>query len=124
MTLSSQPLSEVHRRGCARLRVSMDAAILTLDGRRTVTLLDLSQTGARVLLQEHYRIDQAVLYWIGFEAFGEVVWQAGREVGLRFEEPLSAETVIATRQWQPEEHVRRDRAESRQFARNWVSGRV
>ena len=120
----SQQLPEVHRRGYARLRLSMDAAILTLDGRRPVTLLDLSQSGARLLLQEHYRLDQAVLYWMDFEAFGEGVWQSGRERGLAFEEPISEATVLATRQWQPREEALRSKAASRQFARNWVSGRV
>lgn len=120
----SQNLPELHRRGYSRLRLQMEAAILTLDGRRPVTLLDLSQSGARMLLDEHYRVDQAVLYWIGFEAFGEVAWQAGRDVGLQFEEPLSAETVIATRQWRPKEEARQDIAERRKFAQGWVNGRL
>ena len=115
---------ELHRRGHARLRLGIEAELMTLDGRKQVMLMDLSQSGARLLLQEHYRLDQAVLYWMDFEAFGEVVWQSGRELGLAFEEPISEATVLATRQWQPREEALRSKAASRQFARNWVSGRV
>lgn len=120
--LFEQP--EQHRRGHARLRLGIAAELMTLDGRKRVTLLDLSQSGARVRLNEPGRLRQAMLYWIEFEAFGLVVWQDGLQVGLEFEPPISEATVLATRSWQPSEHVRQVRAEQRQFARNWATGRV
>lgn len=115
---------EMHRRGHARLRLGIEAELMTLDGRKRVMLMDLSQSGARVRLSEPGKLRQAVLYWIGFEAFGVVVWQDGRDIGLEFEVPIPEATVLATRNWQPKEHVRQKRDEQRQFARSWATGRV
>src|SRR5690606_41805934 len=94
---------EMHRRGHARLRLGIEAELMTLDGRKRVMLMDLSQSGARVRLSEPGKLRQAVLYWIGFEAFGVVVWQDGRDIGVEVEVPIREAAVLAPRSLPPEE---------------------
>lgn len=107
------------RRGKARLRLGIPAHLLTLHGRTSVTLLDLSESGARVVY-EGQRIGDGVLEWMGYEAFGLVVRNAGDEVGLRFDEPIEQDCVLDTRAWLP--IVQQGADEVARFARDWVRG--
>lgn len=108
------------RRGKARLRLGIPADLLTVHGRAGVTLLDLSESGAR-LRYEGERISDGVLEWLGFEAFGSIVRHANGELGLRFDEPVTQDCVLDTRDLLPT--VPQDEDEVRNFARAWVSGR-
>ena len=106
------------RRGKARLRLGIPADLLTAHGRCRVTLLDLSESGAR-LHYEGGRIADGVLMWLDFEKYGSVVRHTGREVGLRFEQPIDPEWVLATREWL-DDIARGD--DVRRYAMGWARG--
>ncbi len=108
------------RRGKARLRVGIPAHLVTVHGRIRVTLLDLSETGARLRYEGH-AINDGVLEWLGYEAFGAVVRRTVDEIGLRFDEPIGQNCVLDTRECLPAMSSSEDELEV--FAREWVRGR-
>ena len=120
MTSAALPCEFKPRRGKARLRLGISADLLTVHGRTGVTLLDLSETGAR-LRYEGDRISDGVLEWLGFEAFGSIVRHVDGELGLRFDEPVTQDCVLDTRELVPTLPQGED--EVRTFARTWVGGR-
>ncbi len=120
MASAASSLDFKPRRGKARLRVGIPADLLTVHGRSPVTLLDLSETGAR-LRYEGDGISDGVLEWLGYEAFGAVVRHADSEVGLRFDEPIAQDCVLDTRERLPTMQQGED--EVVRFAREWVGGR-
>jgi hypothetical protein len=119
MTSAMVPYDFLPRRGKARLRLGIPAHLLTVHGRSRVTLLDLSQSGAR-LQYAGERIGDGVLEWLDHEAFGSVVRRAGGEVGLRFDEPITHAWVLDTRARLPA--IARTEDQLRRFAREWVRG--
>jgi len=89
----------IGRRRDSRLRVGVPAQIITLHGQFTASLADLSQSGAHIRTRgELVRGEELVVTWLGFEAFGTVVWAAPGEVGLEFDEPLPVPILLQTRQ--------------------------
>lgn len=120
MTSAALPCDFRPRRGKARLRLGIPAGLLTVHGRTDVTLLDLSESGAR-LRYEGERISDGVLEWLGFEAFGAIVRRDDGELGLRFDEPVTRDCVLDTRELVPT--LPQDEDEVRTFAREWVGGR-
>ena len=118
--MSEAPASQssAHRRAFARLRVGIAARLETLDGQQNVRLLDLSQSGAQVILSEPGPARRGVLCWLGFEAFGEVVWREQDHAGLEFEGVLPMEWLLETRERAPMV-VRDDVLDA---ARAWASG--
>jgi hypothetical protein len=107
------------RRGKARLRLGIPAQLLSLHGRSRVTLLDLSETGARIRYSGE-PVRDVVVEWLGYEAFGKVVRRSGGDLGVRFDDPIAERWVLETRERLPamargEDHVTR-------FAREWAHG--
>lgn len=89
----------IGRRRDSRLRVGVPAQLITLHGQTTASLADLSQSGAHIRSKgKLVRGDQAVVTWLGFEAFGTIVWAASGEGGLEFDELLPEAILIQTRQ--------------------------
>ena len=111
------------RRAHSRLRLGIPARILSLDGLQRATLVDLSQSGARLQLDSPAKVGGGMLAWLGFETFGDAVWQVGDQMALHFDEPIPAAWVLATRQWAPTEQ-RAERLRTRDAAREWVGGRA
>lgn len=112
---------ELHRREHARLRLGIPAHFETLDGRRKVRLLDISQGGAHVLLTDESPIREGVLMWMRFDAFGMTIWQNGDELGMKFERPVAREWLIETREFAPE--IVREEALGISAARDFVQGK-
>lgn len=110
------------RRVHSRLRLGIPARLLTLEGQQWVTLVDLSQSGARIVLGTSGKVSGGLLRWLGFEAFGDPAWQAGEELALHFDEPIELDWLIETRQRASVE-LNRD-IRTRDAAREWVSGRA
>jgi len=108
------------RRRKARLRVGIPASLVTLGGRQDISLVDLSETGARLKVDEPDKIGSGVLNWLGFEAFGSVVWRRGHTVGVHFDSPIDHEWVLTTREWLP--RLPTSKEELKRFARDWVNG--
>lgn len=82
------------RRTAARGDVLLAAAMMTLSSSRSVILLDVSKTGARMRVREPLAQGQVV--WIKAQPadiFGTVVWSRGRMCGMRFDEPLDDDTL-------------------------------
>lgn len=116
-------VDHIPRRAHSRLRLGIPARLLTLEGQQWVTLVDLSQSGARIVLEaSRYVGSGGLLRWLGYEAFGDAAWQCGEELALRFDEPVDPAWLIETRRRAPAEldqngHVRR-------AAREFVVGGV
>jgi hypothetical protein len=110
------------RRAYSRLRLGIPARLLTLEGQQWVTLVDLSQTGARIVLGASGKVSGGLLRWLGFEAFGDPAWQAGEELALHFDEQIELDWLIETRQRAAVE-VNGD-LHARRAAREWVNGRA
>lgn len=108
------------RRAHSRLRLGIPARLLSLEGQQWVTLIDLSQSGARVVLGSPGKFGGGLLRWLGFEAFGDPAWQVGDELALHFDEPIDLAWILETRQRAPTE-LNRD-LHTRRAAREWVSG--
>ena len=109
-----------------RLPLGVLARLETLDGRRKVEIVDLSQGGAHLLLLDiepsaAAQITDCVLAWLGFDAFGRVSWQRGQHIGIAFDEPLRPIVIKETRKNAPV-MVRRDFDELRNAAKLWASG--
>ncbi len=80
------------RRAAPRAPVLMSAAMHALGSSQTVSLLDVSQTGAKLRTRVPLKLDQHV--WIKIapnDVFGSVVWAEGDECGIQFDTPLSNE---------------------------------
>ena len=89
----------IGRRRDSRLRVGVPAQIITLHSQFTASLADLSQSGAHVRTAGKLtRGEELVITWLGFEAFGTVVWAALGEAGLEFDEPLPVPILLQTRE--------------------------
>lgn len=116
------PTGHQPRRAHARLRLGIPARLVSLDGQQWVTLVDLSQSGAKLLLASPDKVSGGLLRWLEFEAFGDPAWQRGDQLALRFDEPIDPAWLIETRQRAPSElngdlHTRR-------AARDWANGRI
>jgi hypothetical protein len=115
---SPEPPEQARRRAYSRLRLGITAQLETLDGRQRVRLIDLSQGGAHVILSQPGDIREAVLTWLRFETFGEVVWREDADIGLKFDKLLPLAVLVETRRLAPS--VVREEAEA--AAREWVAG--
>ena len=120
MASTAQALDHKPRRGKARLRTGIPAALVTMDGRQGITLVDLSETGAGILVADPGHIAGGVLQWMGYEVYGAVVRRLGEDVGLQFDTPIDPAWVLETRAWLP--NLNDERGQLRRFARDWVGG--
>jgi hypothetical protein len=78
------------RRTAPRAPVLMSAAMHAVSGSQTVSLLDVSKTGAKLRARMPLTLDQHV--WIKIppdDVFGTVVWAEGEEYGIHFDTPLT-----------------------------------
>lgn len=111
------------RRGRSRLRVRLPAKLQTRTETSRVILIDLSTTGARIASNSLPKVGtEAMLHWDRYEAFGEVVWAEGVQFGLSFDDPISEEDVLATRELDDVARLPQDEELLRRAAREWVEG--
>jgi hypothetical protein len=120
MASAAIDLDHKPRRGKARLRTGIPAALVTMDGRQDITLVDLSETGAGILVADPGHIAGGVLQWMGYEVYGAVVRRVGEDVGLQFDAPIDPAWVLETRAWLPE--LTDEKGRLRRFAKEWVGG--
>jgi len=119
-------MGEESKRDFQRLHLGVLGHIETLNGRRRVEIVDLSQGGAYVVLMEgaeveRYDVRDCVLRWMDFEAFGEVKRRDGEHIGLAFDEPLRPGVIKETRS-HAARNVRNDFLELKQAAHLWAHG--
>ena len=121
MVTSDSPADSVRRREGPRLMLAAEGLFIGLEKRQKVTVLDLSQSGARIAFAEPPDDKAGFIRWMEFETFGDVVWQKGLFVGLQFDRPLPdawlEETAERAAHVQEEEHdaLRRE-------AEEWING--
>ena len=120
MASAAADLNFKPRRGKARLRAGIPAVLVTMNGRQVISLVDLSESGAGLVVKDGWRINGGVLKWMDYEVYGTVVRRGDKDIGLRFEEPIDQDWVLNTRQWLPA--LADGKAELRRFARDWVKG--
>src|SRR5687768_2687530 len=80
------------RRAAPRTSVLMSAAMHAVGASQTVSLLDVSKTGAKLRTRVPLGLDQHV--WIKLEpsdVFGTVIWAEGEECGIHFDTPMTDE---------------------------------
>lgn len=122
--LPSFQQSPAGRRSQPRLRLGLPAVLDMVGGAEKCRLIDLSEGGAAIECEMPHRAGVAgLLLCEELEAFGEIVWSAGRQCGFRFDEPLAESQIIAMRLAAPAVLARRDTS-AEDFARNWVAGRI
>ena len=109
-----------------RLPLGVLGYLETLEGRKRVEIVDLSQGGAHILLLEHDEraasdISDCFLKWLQFDAFGAVTWKDGPRMGLAFVQTLRPGEIKETKKQAPI-MVRRDFDELRNAAKLWSKG--
>lgn len=120
MLTTAETIDHTPRRGKARLRTGIPAALTSMEGRQEISLVDLSESGAGLVVRDGWRINGGVLKWMDYEVYGTVVRRGETDIGLKFEEPIDQDWVLDTRQWLPA--LGDKKAEVRRFARDWVEG--
>ncbi|MEE4205099.1 MAG: PilZ domain-containing protein [Erythrobacter sp.] len=116
------PIPNTGRRGAPRLRVSLPAQLVSIEGKQPCVLMNLSRTGAQVAVVAAVRFGEgAVLRCAGLEVFGEVIRSEYGLNALRFEQPLSDAQVLEIRHYN-DTFEDRERRALIDTARNWVSG--
>ena len=104
-----------------RLQLGIGARLDTIQGRQKVRLLDLSQSGAHLVLSRPEQVREGVLTWLRFDNYGALVWQDGEHLGLRFDRLVPLRHLVETRHLAPS--VVRDEAMSDELAaREWING--
>ena len=122
MTAARQTSSEEGRRDYLRLELGVLAHIETLEGRKKVEIIDLSQGGARVkLLAPVDNIKDCVLVWLGFDTYATIGRREGNELGLVFDVPLRPAVIKKTREMAPR-IWRNDSVYLSAMARDFVQG--
>ncbi len=111
------------RRRDSRLRLAIPARLETIHGTYPAALLDLSQSGA------HIRVDEplgkgvdAILFWLQFEAFAGVVWSTPTHAGLEFDELIAPAVLLDTRDLAERNTRDEDRRDAFEAARAWYHG--
>lgn len=89
--------SKVGRRQHPRLRLAIEARLITTWGQYLVRLENLSLTGAHVSRPRTEKFGRCVLKWYEYETWGELVWMRGTYCGIRFDRELPEKLVIQTR---------------------------
>ena len=109
------------RRRYGRLRLRLQARLITIHGTAGGVLADLSVTGAKLRLRDPVPAGgDALLQWEGHEAFGMIIWADSCECGVLFDEPLPEALLLGMRDAQslPDDHD-----QARTAAAVFVSGR-
>lgn len=125
-TRARVPAGTIGRRAAARLRLSVPARFMSVNGMHECVLIDLSATGARIALTAPLPKGAAgYLKVAGIEAFGEtvrcVLGFGGGVNGLAFDEPLPKAAVLAVRH-HAETFEQRQKQALRDQVRRWVTG--
>lgn len=123
MGVGLDPHLEYQRRAHARLRLGIVARLETLHGRRVARLVDLSRSGAQLILNDERPLQRAVVSWLGYEAFGFTAWQQGDHVGIEFDDMIPMAWLMTTRERAPAV-VQNEALGDPAAARAFVEGRL
>jgi len=85
------------RRATVRTRVDCSALLRTTSGDRSGQLVDISEGGARLYLDNPPQAGTSgLLQWKSFESFCSVAWARSDACGLAFETPIPYAMVLDT----------------------------
>ncbi|WP_191229163.1 PilZ domain-containing protein [Aurantiacibacter xanthus] len=116
------PLNAGRRRD-SRLRLSVPGRLITLTDTHKISLRDISQSGAKLVLPEQVQQgEDGVLEWLDFEAFGTIVWTHKGLAGMAFDEPLPTAVLLATREKFDSRAFKSHEEEAREQAADWYLG--
>lgn len=119
---STQPPIHRGQRINPRARLNLPGRVMSFNGTFACTLIDLSQTGAKVGSTECPKVgSMVVIEGLPLELFGTVRWQLSGLFGFEFDVPVSIGKVIELRHYAEGERERQKAAEIT-YARNWVQG--
>ena len=84
------------RRLAPRAPVLMSAALHTVGASRTVSVVDVSKTGAQLLSRLPLQLGQEIwLKLLHQDVFGTIAWVDGEHCGVEFDVPLNAEEAAS-----------------------------
>ncbi|WP_120717298.1 PilZ domain-containing protein [Tsuneonella amylolytica] len=86
----------VGRRRSTRHPVDISARFLDSEADIRAHIEDISATGACFRLMRPRRLIAGRLSWLGFEIYGEIVWQTEDRCGMHFADRLDAACMRAT----------------------------
>lgn len=113
------------RRSTSRLRLRLAGFADLHAGTLRVVLCDISQGGAKVFSHGALPAGRDVLLrWGPHEAFGTVVWEREGLRGVRFDEPLPAAVLVATRDMQDAGGLTRDQVAEWVAEKGWSFGKA
>lgn len=122
LAIAAPPLTPGQRQ-FARARLNLPAKLITFNGSLPCTLLDLSQSGAKLNARERPRVgSMVVVEGLPIELFGTVRWSGFEQFGIELEQSLPLDRVVALRRYADTAPSREQRVAV--FARNWVLGLV
>lgn len=111
------------RRNNPRAHIELPATVDALSGHRRISLLDISQTGARLEGADLPGTGKDVILRCGeIDTFGTVIWSVAGRCGLLFDEPISAKELIALRHVAVAAEQSGITPEELQAAADWVNG--
>ena len=100
---NAQEFDFTERRIATRTRVSCPVQLKLPSGQRTGCMLDMSERGARVQVDNPPGVGASVvLEWMSYDAIGKVAWSSGDMCGLMFEKPISPAQVFEAEQHREE----------------------
>lgn len=110
------------RRSGQRSRVHLPASLQALNTSRSVTLLDVSQDGARMTVPEPMYRGQQVWLKVGqAQVFGTVRWMRENDCGIVFDDPLNSRE-LALMQSKGKVMLHGLSLEERKALANWKAG--
>lgn len=112
------------RRGASRARLALSARAVSFDRTVRCTILDASQSGARIACDELPRVGSMVVIEIPpIEFFGTVSWTDEGLFGMQFDDLLPFEAVVELRQMGDLYSQSSEARELRRAAKEFVEGR-
>ena len=101
--VQAQEFQATERRIATRSRVSCPVQLQLPSGQRIGCMVDLSERGARVQVDNPPRAGASVvLEWLCYDAICKVAWANDESCGLMFEKPISMARVIEVEQYREE----------------------
>lgn len=86
------------RRVEPRANIVLPASVEALDGRQSISLIEVSRSGARLEGADLPAIGKGVILRCGkLDTFGTVVWAVDGRCGVAFDEPISTQELIEIR---------------------------
>jgi len=99
----AQQFDTTDRRVSTRSRVSCPVKLKLPSGQRNGCMIDLSERGARVEVDNPPSVGASVLMeWLCYDALCKVIWATGDACGLMFDKPLSMARVNEVEQYREE----------------------